>query len=269
MRTLKIVLVLLLVVLSLALGFTTVQTRLTGKNQGPVISCDWEVKDISVSAPEEALLEGVTAKDAQDGDLTDRIIVGGVSKLITENTARVTYLVFDSDDNMGTMTRYVRYTDYRRPVFEITSPLIYDIAEQIQPLNRLKATDLIDGDISDSVRISTLKGTDNKNIYSATAQVTNSLGDMARVELPVIVLESSADIPQIELNEQLIYLSSTDSFDPADYIRSVETETGAGDLSEVQIDNPVDLSEPDTYWVRYTYTEENRTGTAILVVVVV
>ena len=54
----------------------------------------------------------------------ENIILGGISQLISEDTAKVTLLVFDSDNNMGMCTRYIRYRDYSRPHFEIISPLI-------------------------------------------------------------------------------------------------------------------------------------------------
>ncbi len=269
MRTMKIVLVLLFAAVSLVFCFSGIRQRMSGKDEGPEITCEWEVMDVSVDAQDQELLAGITAWDPQDGDLTDKVLVGGVSKLLTENTAKITYLVFDSDDNMGTMVRYLRYTDYRRPVFEITKPLVYGTGGAVQPLSRLKAYDILDGDISQSVRISTLRGTDEKNIYSATAQVTNSLGDTARVELPVILRDSAADLPEIRLKRQMLYLNRGDAFDPQQYLISVNTENGPGSISDVKIQNPVDTSVPDTYWVRYTCTNGSRTGIAIMVVVVV
>ena len=59
----------------------------------------------------------VSAYDNQDGDLTSGIVIGGISKLISDNTAKITYMVFDSDNNMARMTRLVKYTDYKKPYF--------------------------------------------------------------------------------------------------------------------------------------------------------
>ena len=141
-------------------------------------------------------------------------------------------------------------------------------AESAQMIAMLSATDVIDGDISDSVRISMLKNTERSNVYSVTAQVTNSMGDTARVELPVILEETNPNRPVIKLSEYLVYLEQGSSFDPDSYIETITAQNRAFAASEVVIDNPVDVNEPGTYWVYYTHTANNITGMTILTVVV-
>ena len=52
-------------------------TRLSGREVGPVIECPEEMLEVSIHDGTQALLAGVTARDDQDGDLTDRVMVGG------------------------------------------------------------------------------------------------------------------------------------------------------------------------------------------------
>ena len=195
----------------------------------------------------------MTASDAQDGDLTDRIIVGDVSKLVGTDLAKVTCLVFDSDDNMASLTRQVRYTDYRRPVFQLTQPLEFASTREAKLLDRVRVTDSVDGDISGKARVSTLWPTDNDQVYSATVTVTNSMGDIANVEVPVIIrLTPSA----IRLRQQIIYVAVGESFDPMDYViagRSGLTARCEGTTEE-----------PGCWWVWY----ENSNDFAIATVVV-
>lgn len=268
MRALKQFILVALAVLTVAYIGTTIYQRSSTRHSPPVISCPSGVLEVSASDDESVLLAGVTASDPQDGDLTDYIIVGGVSQLISKDTAKVTLLVFDSDHNMGKATRYIRYTDYHRPQFEITKPLIFASAKDVSLMDRLVATDVKDGIISNQIRISTLSTTDNSEVYDITIQVTNSMGDTAWLQLPVLVQETNPLRPVIELNSYLIYLEQGSSFDPAQYLKSLTVAGVEMDISAVSISSEVNTEEIGTYRVMYTYSANGSTGTAILTVAV-
>lgn len=268
MRTIKILLILLLVITTVLFTYNVIFQKASGQKEGPVISCSQEIIDLSVSDDESVLLAGVTATDKQDGDLTGRVLVAGVSKLITDNTAKVTYLVFDSDNNMGSATRKIRYTDYQRPKFSVKEQLSFANSSSIQLAERVGAEDVIDGDLSESVRVSTLQDTDMTDVYSITVQVTNSMGDTARLDLPVIIQEANPARPVISLNEHLLYLGQGSTFDPRLYVASVMVGQEQESVLEVQIDNPVNTEEVGSYWVSYTYSANGVVGKAILTVVV-
>jgi hypothetical protein len=226
------------------------------------------VLEVSANDDETKLLSGVTAKDAQDGDLTDQIIIGGVSKLISKDTAKVTLLVFDSDHNMGKVVRYIRYTDYHRPEFAITKPLAFSSTKEVSLLERLKAIDVKDGDISDRIRVSTLASTDNSEVYDITIQVTNSMGDTAWLELPVLVQETNPLRPVVELNSYLDYVAEGENFDPSTYLSGLFVAGVEMETTEVDIKNKVDTTKLGTYRVEYSYSSGGITGMAILTVVV-
>ena len=268
MRILKTLLIILLAVTFGLYITTAVYQRISGVNEPPVISCGQEVLEVSVSHSGSDLLAGVTASDPQDGDLTDRVILGGVSKLISDDTAKVTYLVFDSDDNMASCTRYIRYTDYHRPTLELTDPLVFASEDSVSLLSAIRAVDVIDGDISDSVRISTLASTERTGVYAVSAQVTNSMGDTAQVKLPVIIQEDSSARPVIRLTDYLVYLEQGSSFNAVNYLSSLRVGSQSMAITAVTIDQQVDTGTPGTYWVYYSYSEGGLTGLAILTVVV-
>lgn len=264
MRILKIVLIALLVAVTAVYGVTRLQQSVSGVNVGPKISCDGTTLEVSVEDPDSVLLSGVTASDAQDGDLTGSIIVGGVSKLLRDDTAKVTYLVFDSDNNMAACTRYIRYTDYQRPVIRVTQALNFTSDGTAAMVKCMTAEDVIDGDISDEIRISTLSATDEEGLYSVVAMVTNSMGDTAQVKLPVLIQEADASRPRINLTEYLVYLEVGGEFDAMDYLQSMTVGGNTVTTDGVTVEDDVDTSVAGTYWVRYRYA----TGTTILTVVV-
>ena len=253
MRAIRWILCALLAVTTVLFAATGVMEALSHKDEGPTLEYNEEILEVSIHASEAELLSGVTARDDQDGDLTHRIIVGGVSKLMGTDLAQVTCLVFDSDDNMASLIRQVRYTDYRRPVFQLTEPLEYASTDEARLLSRVRVTDSVDGDISHRARVSTLWPTEDKNIYSATITVTNSLGDLAEVEVPVMIRSTPSGI---RLRQQIVYVSAGRSFDPMAYVASGKTGVTA------RCDGTTD--EPGSWWVWY----ENGKDFTILTVVV-
>lgn len=273
MRLVKILLIITLVVVSVLYGFTMFTQSMDSSNDAPTLQCDTDVLELSVADDESVLLTGVTAKDRQDGDLTDEIQISGVSKFLETGTSTVTYLVFDSDHNASSLTRTIRFTDYESPRFEVLSPLIYKYRETMELLDRIRIIDGIDGDITDSVRVSTLNPENDENTYSVTFQVSNSMGDSTQLTLPVIWYYDNADRPQIVLTDYLIYLSQGSSFRASDYISYIDTPDGIISKSAADIEGTVDTATPGTYTVCYRYAYEvneyiSQDGIAILTVVV-
>ena len=268
MRAAKIILITLLVLVSLVFGFTEVREHLSGAHIAPSITCDTDLLEVSVYAGEADLLAGVTAADPQDGDLTEEILIQGVSKLVDENTTRITYIVFDSDGNLASASRRLRYTDYTQPRFAITQPLRYVVGSSMALLDRLQVTDVIDGDITNMVRVSSLSATHEAEIYTVDLQVTNSLGDTARITLPVIVTSGNASRPVVNLREYLVYLKVGDSFSAHSYLQNVTSTDGTATLEDVTITGLVDTTTPGTYLVCYRCSDSFGTGIAMLTVVV-
>ena len=268
MRTIKQAIIIILSLLIVATVASYFVLGTSDRKVPPQISCPKEILEISAADSEAVLLAEVTASDEQDGDLTARVTIAGISKLITNDTAKVTYQVFDSDYNMASCVRQIRYTDYRRPEFEIVEPLVYSSTEEVQMLPRLKATDVVDGDISKNIRVSTLEPSSNSEIYYVSIQVSNSVGDTAGVKLPVLLLDSDPLRPEIQLSQSLVYLEQGSKFTPATYLKDLKVPGMQPSLAEITVDNDVDTGKPGIYYVSYSYSANDSTGTAILTVVV-
>lgn len=225
----------------------------------PVITCDTDVVEVRVGASDSTLLEGVTASDNRDGDLTDTVMIKGVSQLITADTAKVTYIVFDSSNNMATASRTVRYTNYEKPRFSLETPLIFLAGGKVQLLDRLHAIDVIDGDLSDSIRVTTQNvNAAEAGIYTVTVQVTNSLGDVESLPLKVEVIGAGNVNPAVRLSEYIVYLQAGARFSPADHI------IAPADPGAVEIDSDVTTSTPGVYEVSYTYRGDTVYQTVVV-----
>lgn len=268
MRIIRIVLVLVFLAVGGLYLFNDLVSDRSAAAEPPVISCDSEILEVSVNDGDGILLEGVTAADPQDGDLTGQILVSGVSKLIDGDTAKVTYVVFDADDNMATLTRHIRYTDYRLPRFSLDEPLIYTANEEIILLDRLHAEDAIDGDITDLIRVSYTLPTADPEVYTVDVQVTNSMGDTAFLTLPIIIRNEIITRPVVELDTCLVYLEQGSTFRARRYLSGATYDGLSVSSDNVSISGDVDTDVPGTYQVRYTCTYAGRTGDTILTVVV-
>lgn len=270
MRVLRISSILCFLVALLAFGAGQIYTRFFCDQTPPVVTCDQSTVQISVEDPPETLLSHVSAVDDRDGDISDAVLLGGISKLISDNTAKATFYAFDTAGNMATASCYVQYTDYHKPTFKLSAPLSFRIGENISLENKLSAYDVIDGDISASIRVSATDiNISAAGIYSFSVQVTNSLGDTAYLTLPLLITDAPAEAPRILLSDYLVEIPCGALFDPGKYVMRLEADGQTLSRSDVSVENTVDPNVPGCYYVAYHYTDElGRTGSAVLAVVV-
>ncbi|MCQ2452377.1 MAG: bacterial Ig-like domain-containing protein [Oscillospiraceae bacterium] len=271
MRRVKIyTIVIFLLVLVLYAG-SQVNNRIIADTKAPVFSCESDTLMVSVASDESDLLEGITARDNRDGDITSEIRVGSTSKLINDNTAKVSYYVFDRADNMATYERYIQYTDYHKPEISIARSLIYAAGEKISITDRITAEDVIEGDISAKLHVSATDVSENvEGLYHISVFVTNSMGDTAEMKLPIVVTSNGLNDGEIKLTKYLEVLKVGDSFNPEDYPVGGITSSGREvSLSDYTITSTVDIDEPGTYVVQYTakyYGNRELSGSLIVVV---
>ena len=276
MKNLQIILIVVFLVVSVVFCAFFCYDRLMVDREAPMIVCDGVPLEVSVSATDRDLCAGLTASDNVDGDLTDRIVVRKVSQLYGSNTAMIQYAVFDSSSNVCTYSRSVTYTDYRKPRFSLTQPLIYNLNSVVSLSDRLTAYDSINGDISQRIRVSSSAVTSSeKGLYPITVQVTNSSGDTAVAKLTVTIENITAHHPVIRLSEYLIYADLNSQLDE-DTLRSYivsakETASGENlDFNDIIIDaDNLNLSARGSYDVVYSYTNSRGLAYNVILTVVV
>ena len=272
LRTIRVILVTLFVLTALGFATLVVYQFTHDDTAPPVITSDSDLLELSVTATEQELKQGLKAYDNMDGDITDRIVVQRISHLVNATDATVTYLVFDDASNAATYQRTLRYTDYQKPRFYLTKALTYNVGETITLRDRLSARDVIDGDLTDSILVSESNASNTvPGYYAITVQVTNSAGDTAVLPLTVTVQNQSVTTPRILLREQLVYVDAGQSVNYASYLLSATDPMLSGTQnSQVTInDEDADLSTPGAYEVYYYLLgKSGETATAILTVVV-
>lgn len=266
------IILLLLLVLAACVYFFLV--RQIDDSRPPEITILSDTLDISVSDPEEALLTGVTAQDDRDVDVTDLLVVEKISDLSPEHTAIVTYAAFDHSGNVAKATRTIHYTDYTPPVFSLSAPLVFTLGSNTDVLSRVRVTDALDGDISHNLKGSLTgdsSGLNSVGTHQVTFRVTNSMGDTARITLPVDVLPSNTYTGSIKLTKNMVYLKQGVKFRAGDYFSHMSlgsTTLTRADGVELETVSDVDTSTPGVYSVAITARYNTVQAFTRLIVVV-
>ena len=276
----------------------------------PEISMEQELIECELDASQEELMEGMTAIDNKDGDISNHIIVNDIRiREEDENPDKdlfdISYVVFDSSNNMNFASRTLKYKKYHSPRFRISAPLRFS-SSAADFSEMLTADDCVDGDISNQISVEMSKeylSGFGFGKYDCTVSVTNSLGDTSPLPLSFEIVDTSSDAessrPLVYLKEYLIYADSTKKLNEKIYLDyavidnywyaiaddselDVEgtVESGYGysnrnysrfiPKSAIKVKSNVDLKTPGIYEVEYSlrHPEENTQGIAKLIVIV-
>lgn len=91
----------------LGAGGLAVYQKIANDRQAPEIFIDGTI--VYQDGMQEELLEGVTAKDEQDGDVTASLVVETVTPNVKSETAVVIYAARDNSNNIAKASRIVEY----------------------------------------------------------------------------------------------------------------------------------------------------------------
>lgn len=259
-------LLLALIVLSvLALVGYRAWDRTVTDSVPPQITVEEGTLQLSVLSERSGLLQGVSARDARDGDVTGSLIVERVGGITADGQATVWYAAFDRSGNVAKASRTVQYTDYEQPRFCLTGPLLFPAGSTFDVLDVMRADDLLDGNISHRVRATSLseQALSGPGTYGVLFQVSNSLGDTCSLTLNAELYPTGSYNADLKLTDYLIYLPVGSSFDPEDYLLSfrhsvkpVELRRGVPEEYQLDITGTVDTDTPGVYEVDYVLSYE-------------
>ncbi len=225
MRLLRNILIALFAVTTIVFAIFEFNAFKNRDNEAPVISAAEEELYLSTSATEEEILQGMTAKDDRDGDVTNSLVVVSKSHFVTGTTVKVNYAAFDSHNNVATFSRRLTYTDYRKPRFSMSAPLRFVSRNNPDYLGGITASDVIDGDISSQIKLivqdSTYSTADTRTI-PMILQVTNSVGDTSEVYVTAdIETQYNFDRPSPSLSTYMVYTKPGVPVDYQSYLSGI------------------------------------------------
>ena len=250
-------------------GYRTLD-RMRTDTQPPEIVMDAQIPQISVADPKDALLQGITARDKKDGDVTSSLVVESIRLLDSTGHLMVKYAAFDSAGNVAKTQREAVYADYVPPKFTADAPLLYAYGYSFDVLSTVGATDVIDGEIQHRVRATSLgEGSLSEiGVHEIEFKVSNSLGDITTLVLPVEVYDSREYEASLSLSAYLVYLQQGANFKAASYLNQftlmgedVSLRGGLPANYTLKTKGTVDTQTPGVYPVefRVTYTEKHET----------
>ena len=257
--------------------------RISDDTTAPEIRVPDQMLQLSVYDPEELLLQGVTAVDDADGDVTASLVIEKMWLADTDGTVNVRYAAFDRAGNVAKAEHKVLFTDYVSPRFVLERPLMYRVNYDYDVLADIQAVDMLDGDITHRIRATSLDDESMlvPGVHEVEFRVTNSLGEMVKLVLPVEVLSMDLYQADLLLTDYLIYLDAGARFDAEDYLErfvcsGVTTSLLNGLPAEFTMETvgEVNTQVPGVYSVTYTVqygTPDSQrvfTGCSKLIVVV-
>ena len=175
---------------------------------------------------ESSLLEGVTATDNVDGDVTDQIFIEKILP-IDEKHAVVSYCVLDQSNNVGTAERKILY---------------YPKEEQSE-------------DDSDSGLEKLSEDDTSKEMDSEEYGVPQPQGDPE--------LSPDGERPVLALVSDQIKIKAGDSFEPVSVVWGVADDKDTQDelYQHIHIEGEYDTYTPGTYEIQY-YVSDNDQNTS-------
>lgn len=273
--------ILIFAIAVLEFAFFGIYRHITSDHRAPVLKVDKDEMVCSVTDGDEKLLDGVKARDDHDGDITDQVMVENISNFTGDGKRIVTYVVADSSNHVSRATRTISYKDYAKPKFEVKTAPRFSMAEvDSKPdyARLVKATDLIDGNITKNVKISSVddyKENEYGGFRDVVFQVSNSAGDTST--LPVTISYTETGAPVVNLSSYVVYLKKNSGFSPGEYMASMEmgnNKYSVADFRETQkgtidVRNNVNMKEPGVYSVEYAAKAPNGKSSVTYMKVIV
>lgn len=225
MKYIRIVVVILFILSAGSYAGLRYYHELNLDETAPRITCDTDSIEISVEDPKEKLMEGVTASDDRDGDLTGEVIVENIGPFMSDGSRTITYVVCDSSNNTGRASRTLTYSDYEPPRFSISSQLRFPAGTEVDILEYLHAEDCLDGDLTNQIRLihGYIPYQPSVGNYELGYQISNSASDVSDIELIVEIYEpdDAAYTPVVNLKDYIVYIQKGKPFNPYQYIENV------------------------------------------------
>lgn len=190
----------------------------------PVLNCDTQLIEVKVDYSEEELLSHLSASDEKDGDLSDKIVVEGITPFIKKGVSRVSFAVCDSDKNVARKTVDIKFTDYHSPRFTSSSPLIFsESATVVRFLNFVSAEDMFDGSLDGRAMVVRSEFVSAQaGVYPVTFRVSNLKGDVVELTLNAVVREHRLDSAvEITLDNYIHYVKLGETPDYISFVKKI------------------------------------------------
>ena len=206
----------------------------------------------------DGLLDGVTATDNKDGDVTESLVVESVYPNEDGQTATIVYVARDSRNNVGKANKVVTYraaADDQAATSDATEKTATDESADARPSTTPEATDTP----TPTPAVTSDAGSD-------TTSEDDSEEDDSTDDL-------SAEAPRIKLSTNRVTIKKGESINRISYVESVTDDKDSKETLYKRIEisgDTFDKDTPGTYEQTYYIvdTDGNRSNEAKLTIVV-
>lgn len=270
--------------------------------EAPVITVEELELEYEEGTDTKALLQGVTAYDGRDGDVTASVIVDSIISLDDGKTAKVIYAAKDRQNNIGTAFRIVSYIPLPEPEPAEETEKTDSAADTVSgAVNTASGVSESDNSISENEALEEDTGLNIAAGAAAAVETEEQRAEENREEAeetpPDAADEQTAEqaqpdaadaqahtaqtqpaaehtgtgegIPTIKLNTNYITMYQGDTFNSYAYIESA-TDDKDNAMTMVKIDGSVDSAKAGSYQLSYYVQDRdgNKSNVAHLQVVV-
>ena len=230
-------------------------------NNQPVINAsDITIKEGDLFNP----LEGVSASDVENGNLTNKITYESNVNPNKEGTYKVTYTVVDNSNFHASKTITVKVISAEMPIITASDREVKQF-EEFDYMDGVSAKAYDGTDLTDSITYEETVDTDVADTYEVTYKVKDSKGKEVSKTIKVTVIPNEK--PVINVSDKEVYLNS--EFDPLEGVSAYDAEDG--EIKDIEYKGEVKTDEVGDYKITYTVTDKNgqKTEKTITVKVIV
>ena len=242
------------ILLCLCLGGLAVYQKLTGDRQPPVISVSKELTYQS-GMDEEELLEGVSATDPEEGDVTGSLVVEKVTVNEEKREAVISYAARDSANNIGKLSCSV--------ACDISSSGISGSDDEETEAEKKEEAGLSAG-LGSLPEKSAGTKKEEKETPAAEKETETEIESESE--------ELEPGCPVVKLTELSAVIKVGDTFNPLIYVASVEDDSdNIYDLwQDIQIEGTYDVEKAGRYELTFyvVYSAGNMSNRAKFVLTV-
>ena len=241
-------------------GYVVASEINVSNNQPVITASDKTIKEGDVFNP----LDGVSASDTENGNLTNKITYESNVNPNKEGTYKVTYTVVDNSNFHVSKTITVKVISAEMPIINASDREVKQF-EEFDYMDGVSAKAYDGTDLTDKITYEKTVNTDVADTYEVTYKVKDSKGKEVSKTIKVTVIPNEK--PVINVSDKEIYLNS--EFDPLEGVTAYDAEDG--EIKDIEYKGEVKTDEVGDYKITYTVTDKNgqKTEKTITVKVIV
>lgn len=241
-------LVALMIVLSVVLGGTVVGIRFMADRKGPEISFSGDKETVySSDMTDEELLEGVTARDDKDGDVSNSLRVEGVFTK-EENQVYVSFVAKDSSNNV-TKRQFTMESDEKG-----------DKEKKEEEKEESGESEKAESEAPEE------ESSDTEKVEELTPAEEAAKREQEKIDA------MAPGAPKFYLTTYYLEIPVGTPVDQLSYVSDIQDDVDATNTlyRQIQIEGSVDSSVPGTYELTYYVVDSsgNESNRAVLTIVV-